>query len=484
MAPRHAVDDFNGLHSQRDDRPPKYELSSFVITRSGLVTGHRLLLALVMVRVLHTADWHLGQTLHGVSRAQEHDAFLAWLLEQLKKHNVDALLIAGDIFDVASPSAEALAQYFGFLARARQLFPKLDMVVVGGNHDAPARLDAARAVLDALKVHVVGGLPRNPDRSWDLERLLIPLYDASDTPKALVLAVPFLRPKDLPKSEQEARQLCGLPPRQVLEANVGGRRDANQRIADGHRYLYAALTEAALTKRPLTSSALIATGHAYIAGGRLSELSERKIQQGNQQALSAAQTFPSVLTYVALGHLHLAQQVSNEPHARYSGSPIPLSMAELDYPHQVLLLDFEGDQLKQVRPALIPRFLDIIRVPPEHAPLADVLTALKALNPAPPPDAEHKRPPLLEVRVKLETAQPRLRHIIEEAVSQAWVQLVRIDVQRADRTETQLPTTQDLTHLDPEEVFNTLHQRFRSSAPPPSLMQAFRELVESQEPQS
>ncbi|MEO1234248.1 MAG: exonuclease subunit SbcD, partial [Myxococcota bacterium] len=308
-----------------------------------------------MYRLLHTADWHLGQSLHGVSRAYEHGRFLDWLLQQIERHAVDGLVIAGDIFDVASPSAAAQAQYFGFLAEARRRYPKLDVVVVGGNHDAAARLDAARTVLDALRIRVVGGLPWSGDR-WDLDRILVPLGD--DGGELLLVAVPFLRPRDLPRSWEEARARAGLPTDgaeiETLDPETEGP------IALGHRALYAALAEAAETRRP-PGGALLATGHAYVSGSQLSELSERKIQQGNQQAL-AASTFPANFAYIALGHLHLAQVVGQQPETRYSGSPIPLSMAELDYPHQVLLADFEGAGLHRVTPALVPRFVELHRV--------------------------------------------------------------------------------------------------------------------------
>lgn len=423
------------------------------------------------MRLLHTGDWHLGQTLHGVSRAYEHQRFLSWLLDQLDQHKVDAFLLAGDIFDAASPGAEAQAQYFGFLAEARRRFPALDIVVVGGNHDTPARLDAARAVLDALRVHVVGGLPQSPDRTWDLERLLVPLKDSEGRVAARLLAVPFLRPKDLPASRSEARRAAGLDPeRPPAEASA-----EEETIVAGHRHLYEALVEAAETQRP-PNGALIATGHAYVAGGQLSELSERKIQRGNQQALPVDDTYPEALAYVALGHLHLAQSVSAR--VRYSGSPIPLSMAELRYPHQVLLVDLDGSSLRSVRSALVPRFVELIRLPETPAPLGEVLERLRALPRSGPPGATEPERPLLEVRVRLETAEPRLRQEVEKALEGAWARLLRIDVHRPQgNPRADLPPV-DLERLDPEDVFRSAYHRSRGDTPSPELIDAFRELLE------
>lgn len=433
-----------------------------------------------MFRLLHTADWHLGQTLHGVSRAFEHARFLDWLLDQIERHSVDALIVAGDIFDVASPSAAAQAQYFSFLAEARRRHPALEVAVLGGNHDAAARLDAARTVLDALRIRVVGGLPW-AEGAWDLDRLFVPF--GSD---ALLIAVPFLKPRDLPRSRAEARAWAGLPPEPDAQSEVASAspdrdppfEDAETPIALGHRWIYEALVEAARARRK-PGAALIATGHAYVSGSQLSELSERKIQQGNQQALPAS-TFPSALAYVALGHLHLAQTVGEAPVARYSGSPIPLSMAELDYPHQVLLVDLDGEGLQRVTPARVPRFVELLRIPETPASFEEVQPLLAALprRPNPPPSEEER--PLLEVRIRLDTARPRLRQEVEGALEGAWARLVRIDVTRPESHDAPLPA-RELSSLSAEEVFVAAHARVREAPPSPDLMTCFRELLEEVE---
>src|SRR5688572_7407237 len=149
------------------------------------------------MRLLHTSDWHLGHTLYDTSREAEHAAFLEWLLDTLEAHKVDALLVAGDIFDTANPSAEAQASWYRFVAQARIRCPKLDVVVIGGNHDSAARLDAPDPLFAALDVRVVGGLPKARG-SVDLERLLVPLKNAQGKVGAWVAAVPYLRPADLP----------------------------------------------------------------------------------------------------------------------------------------------------------------------------------------------------------------------------------------------------------------------------------------------
>lgn len=421
--------------------------------------------------LLHTADWHLGQSLHGVSRGYEHDRFLDWLLEQLERHGADALLVAGDVFDVASPGSDAQARYYRFLAEARRRFPRLGIVVVGGNHDGPARLDAARPVLDALEVRVVGALPESETGGWDLDRLLVAL-----APSVGLVALPFLRPRDLPGSRAEARRRAGLPP-DPADQPEPARVEELPPLAEGHCWVYEALTEAA-RRRFGPEAQLVATGHCYVAGGTTSEDSERKVQQGNQQALPAW-VFPQDLRYVALGHLHLAQGLGERPVVRYSGSPIPLSMAELDYPHQVLrvVLDPEGPRLASLT---VPRAVQLLRVPAEHAPLEAVCEALAALPRASEtPEAPPETRPLVEARVHLERAEPGLRAAIEAALDGAWARLVRIDIRRPEARPHERPAAADLTELEPSEVFAALHRRARDgAAPPEALGDAFRQLLD------
>src|SRR5262245_48138669 len=146
------------------------------------------------MRLLHTSDWHLGHTLRGeVSREYEHAAFLAWLIETAKREAADVLLVTGDVFDSATPPASAERMWFELLAALRRALPALDIIAIAGNHDSPARLGAASAVLRELGVHVIGALPRRDDGGLDMDRILIPVAGG----RGLVAAVPFLRPMDI-----------------------------------------------------------------------------------------------------------------------------------------------------------------------------------------------------------------------------------------------------------------------------------------------
>src|SRR5690554_5898916 len=129
-----------------------------------------------MLRLLHTADWHLGHSLHGHDRSYEHRCFLSWLTSTIVGEEIDAFIIAGDVFDAANPPTSALAMYYEFLADVGRRRPGLDVVVIGGNHDSAARLHAPEPLLSALGVSVVGGLSCL-GAQLDSEQLIIPLHD-------------------------------------------------------------------------------------------------------------------------------------------------------------------------------------------------------------------------------------------------------------------------------------------------------------------
>ncbi|MBM4320911.1 MAG: exonuclease subunit SbcD, partial [Deltaproteobacteria bacterium] len=154
------------------------------------------------MKILHTADWHLGHSLHEQGREEEHTAFLDWLLELVGREKVDALLVAGDVFDSANPSAAAQTLWYGFLAELCKKHPQVGVVVIAGNHDSAARLEAPEPLLRRFGIHVVGEVSRL-DGEPELERLVVPLRRWSGEVAARVVALPFLRPADLTWVEEE-----------------------------------------------------------------------------------------------------------------------------------------------------------------------------------------------------------------------------------------------------------------------------------------
>jgi exonuclease SbcD len=409
------------------------------------------------MRLLHTSDWHLGQTLHNFERGYEHQCFLDWLLDTVVAERADALLIAGDVFDTANPSAAAQKQLYRFLQQARARAPLLDIVVIAGNHDSPGRLEAPGPLLEAHGTSVIGHIHRNDDGEIELERLVIPLRGADGEIRAWCLAIPFLRPGDLPRGAPAAE---GAPaPDPYLEG-----------IALLYRQAFA-LAES--KRRP--GQAIVAMGHCHMVDGQASLDSERRIVIGGTEALPGT-VFDPAIAYAALGHLHLAQRVGQHEHRRYCGSPLPLSFAEVGYQHQVLRIDLEGGAAREVVPLMVPRAVELLRVPAKPQPLEDALSALAALDL--PALAPHQQP-FLEVRVLLDAPEPGLRARIEAALEGKPVRLAKIEPTRkhAPAGEDPAMTFEQLAQMQPDDIFRRLYrQRFGEEAPADQLI-AFAELM-------
>lgn len=409
------------------------------------------------MRLLHTSDWHLGQTLHNFDRGYEHGRFLDWLVETLAAESIDVLLIAGDIFDNANPSAAAHRQLYRFLQQAKARVPHLQVVVIAGNHDSPGRLEAPTPLLEAHGTVVVGNVARTPDGEVDVERLLVPLRRRDGTVGAWCLAIPFLRPGDVPRAVSVDAE-SGLDP-----------------YLHGTTLLYRQAFALAQSRRT-GGEAIVAMGHCHMVDGQSSQDSERRIVIGGTEALPASMFDPQV-AYVALGHLHLAQRVGGHEHRRYCGSPLPLSFSEVGYQHQVLRIDLDGPAVAAVTPLPVPRAVQLLRVPAQPAPLDEVLAALEALE---LPDAPQYEQPFLEVRVLLDGPEPGLRGRVEAALAGKPVRLAKIEPTRrhaASDPAEQALTLDQLARLQPDDIFRRLWtQRYGDEAPPEQLA-AFAELT-------
>ncbi|MFK3824257.1 exonuclease SbcCD subunit D C-terminal domain-containing protein [Pseudomonas yamanorum] len=384
------------------------------------------------MRLFHTSDWHLGQNLHGQERDFEHACFLDWLLGQLGLHRPDVLLIAGDIFDTVNPPLKAQERLYDFIISAHEQNPALTIVMIAGNHDSGSRIELPAPLMRRLRTHALGRVLWLDDGQLDVERLLIPLPGADGEIAGWCLALPFLRPAE------------------VTGAQLGD--DYLRGIGQVHEWLIAA---ANIKRQP--GQALVAISHAHMAGGSVSEDSERSLIIGNAEALPAS-LFDASVSYVALGHLHKPQRVNGEERIRYCGSPIPLSFSEIGYQHQILDVQLDGETLVSVESRLIPRSVNLQRL--EAAPLADILKQLAEL-----PDidllAETQRQPWLEVRVRLDEPQPDLRQQVENALQGKAVRLVRIAAEYAGsggREDSQEDRLIELDQLTPQELFSRAWQ--------------------------
>ena len=420
-----------------------------------------------MLTVFHTADWHLGQSFCGFDRGYEHDCFLTWLLRTLELHQPNALIVSGDIFDTVNPSALAQKRFYEFLSKVAKSMPKMLVVMTAGNHDAAARLEAPAPLLNSMNIHVVGTVQWSDAHTIDYEKFLIPLTDAPSNTSAIVMAVPFLRPSDVPY----------VP-------------EASDAYLEGVRELYRNVTEAAMKKsQEYTPDAyLIAMGHCHVSGGDESKDSERRLIIGGSESITL-DTFDSAIAYVALGHLHKAQQF-DQGRIRYSGSPIPLSFAESEYRHRILKLTFHNQAQLLVEELDIPRSVPLIRVPKKGAATIDsVLKLLEVIELDTnlpenlPENLTADQHPFLEVRVLEEGPDPARRKRIEQVLEGKPIRLasIKIESPNRDSDEDSLEPSIDSQLLDwiqPEEIFLAAYHQKYDKAPDPEVLNAFREAMQ------
>ncbi|WP_416443493.1 exonuclease subunit SbcD [Leeuwenhoekiella sp. A16] len=294
------------------------------------------------MKILHTADWHIGKKLQKHELKEDFDLFIEWLCATIKSHEIEVLLVSGDIFDLANPSSEARTQYYKALLKLRNLNCKI--ILTGGNHDSPAMLDAPQEILRNLDIEVIGGLPK------DISQTLIPVKNKAGNLEFIVAALPYLRDTDLRKGNE------GVSYDDRLEA-----------IREGIASKFNAAAEICKTSYP--NIPVIAMGHLYAAGIETSD-SERDIQIGNQAAFQASQ-FGEYFKYIALGHIHKPQRVNALVPTFYSGSPIPLSFSERKDEKRVLILDTSKSWEPESIP--VPSFRKLIRISGNLAQLTDNL---------------------------------------------------------------------------------------------------------------
>ena len=408
------------------------------------------------LKIIHTADWHLGQSFFGYDRQPEHTAFLKWLAETVADRQIDVLLIAGDVFDVANPSASAQRQFYHFLKEINLANPGLQVVVVAGNHDSAARLEAPNPLLEELGIAVVGVVKRNESGEIDFNSLLLPLRHRDGSVQAYCMAVPFLRQGDYPPTDQK---------------------DQNTYVAGVER-MYRGLYEFAMEKAG-TELPLVAMGHLHVLGAELSDddRSERVIMGGLESVTS--DSFPRELAYTALGHIHKAQKVGGREEVRYSGSPLPMSFSETNYRHQVVLVTLDGRTPASIEPLIIPQTVALIRVPKVPVPPALVLEALRALPDKPETDSACVLAPFLEVRVLLTEPAPGFRNEVEEVLTNKFVRLVSIVPsypKQAGNTEERVLSIHDLQQIDPLDMIKRTYESKYANALPESLERLFREV--------
>lgn len=267
------------------------------------------------MRLLHTADWHLGRSLEGRSRLEEQQAFLDELVEIVSREKIDAVLMAGDVFDTVNPPAAAEQMFYETLARISRK-GECPFIAIAGNHDHPDRLAASFPLAKELGITLVG-LP-----TLELQRVPI-----SRTGEMLeIAALPY-------PSESRLKMLLSESAEEL---------DVRSQYDD---WVDSYFKE--ITSRYTPGNVHLAMSHLYVAGSKESD-SERPVHIGGAYTV-AAESLPAAAQYVALGHLHRPQIIKRaKTEARYSGSPLSYSFSESGQSKSVTIIDVEPNQKAKV----------------------------------------------------------------------------------------------------------------------------------------
>jgi exonuclease SbcD len=405
------------------------------------------------MKILHTSDWHIGRSLYGRKRYEEFEAFLTWLAETIQKNEIDALLVAGDVFDTSAPSNRAQELYYRFLCRVAASSCR-HVVVVAGNHDSPSFLNAPKELLKALDVHVVGSSTESPE-----DEVLV-LRNERDAPELIVCAVPYLRDRDI----------------RVAEAGESVE-DKERKLIDGIRTHYAAVAALAEQKREEleVDIPIVATGHLFTAGGQTVDGDGvRELYVGSLAHVTAG-IFPACFNYLALGHLHVPQKVNGSETIRYSGSPLPMGFGEAKQQKSVCQVVFDQDEghitTASVQLIDVPVFHKLERVKGDWDGISSRILELSAT------DSQG----WLEVIYEGDEVIGDLRERLEAAISGTQMEILRIKNNRIiDRVLGQIHEEETLDDLNVNDVFErclAVHEVPEEQRP--ELLRAYQETVSS-----
>lgn len=393
------------------------------------------------MRIIHTSDWHLGQNFYSKSRAAEHSAFLDWLLTSAQAHEVDAIIVAGDIFDTGSPPSYARELYNRFVVQLQQTGCQL--VVLAGNHDSVATLNESRDILAFLKTTVVASAGHAP--------FILPQRDG--TPGAIFCPVPFLRPRELVTSQ--AGHSSGEKQQLLLNA-----------ISDYYQQQY----EAACALRGDRPLPIVASGHLTTVGASKSD-AVRDIYIGTLEAFPASH-FPPV-DYIALGHIHRAQKIGGSEHIRYSGSPIALSFDETGKSKSVNLVTFTDGQLTEVLPLTVPVTQPLAVLKGDFSSISEQLTQWR--------DAPQEPVVWLDIEITSDEYLHDIQRKIQAKTEDLPVEVLLVRRSRAQRERILAGERREtLSELQVEEVFERrLAQETLEEAQQLRLTQLFNETLHS-----
>lgn len=294
------------------------------------------------MKILHTSDWHIGQHFYRFDRDDEHRAFFDSLCSIVAQECPDAMVVSGDVFHNPAPSAVSKQLFVEGVLKVHAAAPQMTIVITAGNHDSGSRLEAERQLWSMAGIHVIGGAKREGDGTFDVDQFIIDIAG-----KGFIIAVPYFHPANYPL------------------AAPGIMRDSRQSAFYGKL-----LASVADCGRPIVMMA-----HLAVQGCNTRGHDDEPVGGMLKDDLSQLGTG---YDYLALGHIHMPQKISDR--AYYCGSAIPVSFSE-DYGHGVNIVEIanHGDVPLVKTVEIAPR-RGVKTVPACGACMQDALDALQNLR--------------------------------------------------------------------------------------------------------
>lgn len=409
------------------------------------------------MKIIHTADWHLGNVFHRHNRVAEHRHFFGWLRDTIVQQQPDALIVSGDIFDGPNPAAEVQRLFYDFLTHLSVEHPGMSIILIAGNHDSGARLEAGEELLRLHNIFVRGTVWKDAEGETYFERMILPLAPrGSDTAEVVCYALPFLRPADYP---------AGLS------------------VQDGLRH-YLTNLDKRLKKTVFKRLPVVVAAHFYAHGALIQahEHSERLVVGG--QDMVEIDTMGKAYAYVALGHIHRPQAVGNCANVRYAGSPLALSFSERDYKRAVNLVEIDTQGHVETTSLFYTPLCALISLPDRGA--LDPQEALSRLRSLPDaqPDDDREAYPYVEMNIRLAQPEPELRRRIGEIIEHKAVKFCRITTstyrEQSAQDDTQRPAVENSLHSQaPIDIAKQYYTARYGNEMPEALVERFNIAVNS-----
>ena len=373
------------------------------------------------MKAIHTGDWHIGKTLHGMERSDEHLNFLTQLCSIINREKPDVLIVSGDIYDSVAPSIASQRLYNRMLLQLHATQPAMKIVIVAGNHDSSSRLELNGELWNAFDVTIVGNIERNDDEV-NYEKHIIGINDNDGHPCCYIIALPYIYHANYPSVGNNAEQ---------------------SKMQQFHQKLIDIVSERNSLNLPV-----IMTGHLALSGSDIRGHESKH----THLIYENIEEFGSGYDYLALGHIHHPQFVEGRENARYAGAPFAMNFDE-DYPHSVSIVEIDAHSATpKVREAEIIPLIPLYTIPEEGGTIEEVLQAIDNL-----PDGKS----YVRIKLKVDDVIPMHdRRLIEDKFTAIRAELCEIyPVRTQSETKEENAHMADMRQCSPAEIAMDYYRR-------------------------